>query len=403
MNSIIDILPKLESKVQQKFLSILFSTIIVMCGKVNFRNLSRYSEISERTYRRQFARSYNFIEGNAEIIKIAILPTSRQIIATDCSFIKKSGKGTYGIEYFYNGSAGKAEKGLEIAVIAVVDVDSKQAYALSVQQTSSSPAETEKTRIDRYLEQIAATKPYFPKSAKHIVNDGFYSKIKWVDGVTDLGLDVVGKLRCDADLRYVYTGEQKSRGRKRKYDSKVDLTDVTRMTLVLEIEPQVYLYTVNVWVVSMKRKVRLAYIRDCRNPERIGMALLFSTDINLDALEILAFYKSRFQIEFIFRDAKQFTGLSDCQARDLTKLDFHFNASLMALNLARFDARQTHLSTHPDKPFVFSMASYKRSAFNHHLLERFISLLDLDLTSIKLHPNFHKLCNYGSISEPICP
>jgi hypothetical protein len=35
------------------------------------------------------------------------------------------------------GSAGKAEKGLEIAVIAVVDVDSKQAYALSVQQTSN--------------------------------------------------------------------------------------------------------------------------------------------------------------------------------------------------------------------------------------------------------------------------
>ena len=66
---------------------------------------------------------YNFIKGNAEIIKKAILPKSRQIIATDCSFIKKSGKATYGIEYFYNGSAGKTEKGLEISVIAVVDVD----------------------------------------------------------------------------------------------------------------------------------------------------------------------------------------------------------------------------------------------------------------------------------------
>ena len=318
-----------------------------MCGKVNFTNLSRYSEMSERTYRRQFSRSYNFIKGNAEIIKIAILPTSRQIIATDCSFIKKSGKGTYGIEYFYNGSAGKAEKGLEIAVIAVVDVDSKQAYALSVQQTSLTQAETEKTRIDQYLEQLAATKPYFPESAQHVVSDGFYSKIKWVDGVTALDLDVVGKLRCDADLQYVYTGEQKSRGRKRKYDGKVDLTDVSRMTLVSEIEPQVYLYTISVWVVSMKRKVRLAYIRNCHHPERVGMALLFSTDINLGALEILTFYKSRFQIEFIFPDAKQFTGLSDCQARDFTKLDFHFNASLMALNLAKFDARQSHLSTHP--------------------------------------------------------
>ncbi len=126
MNSIIDIVPKVASKVQKRFLSILFSTIIVICGKVNFTNLSRYSEITERTYRRQFSRSYNFIKGNAEIIGKAILPTARQIIATDCSFIKKSGKATYGIEYFYNGSAGKAEKGLEVSVIAVVNVDSKR-------------------------------------------------------------------------------------------------------------------------------------------------------------------------------------------------------------------------------------------------------------------------------------
>lgn len=403
MNSIIDILPKVSSKVQQRFLSILFSTIIVMCGKVNFTNLSRYSEITERTYRRQFSRSYNFIKGNAEIIGKAILPTARQIIATDCSFIKKSGKATYGIESFYNGSAGKAEKGLEVSVIAVVNVDSKQGYALSVQQTPPAQTESDKTRIDWYLEQLAASKPYLPKSAHHVVSDGFYSKIKWVDGVTELGLDAIGKLRCDADLRYVYRGEQKSRGRKRKYDVKVDLTDLSRMTLVAEIEPKIYLYTVEVWVVSMKRKVRLAYIRDCRNPERFGGALLFSTDINLDALEILCFYKSRFQIEFIFRDAKQFTGLSDCQARDLTKLDFHFNSALMALNLAKLDAWQSHLSTYPDKPFVFSMASYKRLALNRHLLERFISLLDLDLTSIKSHPNFYKLCSYGSISAQLCP
>ena len=200
MNSISDIIPKVASKAQQRFMTILFSTIIVMCGKVNFTNLSRYSEISERTYRRQFSRSYNFIKGNAEIISKAILPTSRQIVATDCSFIKKSGKATYGIEYFYNGSAGKAEKGLEVSVIAVIDVDTKQGYALSVQQTPPAQPESERTRIDWYLEQLAATKPYLPKSVRHVVSDGFYSKIKWVDGVTALGLDAIGKLRCDADM-----------------------------------------------------------------------------------------------------------------------------------------------------------------------------------------------------------
>jgi hypothetical protein len=139
MNSIIDILPKLERAVQQKFLSILFSTIIVMCGKVNFRNLSRYSEISERTYRRQFSRS-QLHKGNAEIIKLPFCQHRGRSSPQTAHSSRKVAKQTYGIEYFYNGSAGKAEKGLEISVIAVVDaVDRKQGYPLSVQQTPAQP------------------------------------------------------------------------------------------------------------------------------------------------------------------------------------------------------------------------------------------------------------------------
>ena len=371
---------------------------MVLCGRVNFTNLSRYSEINERTYRRQYSRSYNFIRSNAQVIEKAISASARQMIAIDCSFVPKSGKATYGIEYFWNGSAGSAEKGLEISVVSIVDVDAKQGYALSVQQTPPARPESETTRIDRYLEHLQATYPYLPIAAHYVVNDGFYSKIKWVDGVKALNLDVIGKLRCDADLRYDYTGVQKPRGRKRKYDGKVDLTDVSRMTFVTEIEPKLHLYTVVVWSLSLKRKVRLAYLLDSRNPSRTGRILLFSTDINIDAKDILTFYKSRFQIEFIFRDAKQFTGLADCQARDLTKLDFHFNACLLALNLAKFQAWQSHQFSHPETPFIFSMASYKRLALNRHLLERFISLLDLEPTAIKSHPNFHKLCSYGVIA-----
>ena len=165
-------------------------------------------------------------------------------MAVDCSFIPKSGNKTYGLDYFYNGSVSKAEKGLEISAMAVVDVKQKISFSLSVQQTP-------------------------PNSS-------------------------------------------------------------------------IYLY-----------------------------------------------YKARFQIEFIFRDSKQFTGLADCQARDLTKLDFHFNSSLTVLNLAKWDSIQRHNS---DTDFVFSMASYKRRGLNYHLLERFIDKLDLEPTLIKSHPNYSNLC-----------
>jgi IS4 transposase len=49
----------------------------------------------------------------------------------------------------------------------------------------------------------------------------------------------------------------------------------------------------------------------------------------------VSYYRSRFQIEFLYRDAKQHCGLTDCQARSKNKLDFHFNAALTTVNLAK--------------------------------------------------------------------
>jgi DDE superfamily endonuclease len=395
---------------------------------VNFSNLSRYSNLSERTYRRQFAESFDFTSFNAVLIEEAISPKSRKIAAMDCSFITKSGKQSYGVDYYYNGSASKSEKGQEISVISIVDVDNHQGYTLSVQQTAAKEAAVttkpveakpevkklakqgkkaskrakksssidfqEVTRIDAYLQHLKDTQPHLPASVKHIVVDGFYSKEKFVHGVIGMGLHMVGKLRVDANLCYIFTGEQKLRGKRRQYDGKVDLNDVSRCQFVRDLEPNLKLYTAVVWHMSLKRQVRIAYISDTRKPDKVGHVVLFSTDINLSAYDIFCFYKARFQIEFIFRDAKQFTGLSDCQARSQYKLDFHFNASLTALNLAKFDALQQHSS---DQPFVFSMASYKRRALMDHLLDQFISNLGLNHTLIKSHPNYQKLRSYGSI------
>ena len=100
--------------------------------------------------------------------------------------------------------------------------------------------------------------------------------------------------------------------------------------------------------------------------------------------------------EFIFRDVKQFTGLTECQARDAQKIDFHFNAPLTALNIAKWEQYQQRDTA---VPFVFSMGSYKRRKLNLHLLERFIHNLGLDETLIKRHPNYQSLCDYGLINS----
>ncbi len=166
-------------------------------------------------------------------------------------------------------------------------------------------------------------------------------------------MEVIGKLRHDSNLRYCYDGPQKAKGARRKHDGKVFFNDLSRWRSLGEVKPNVTLYTAIVWSINLKRKIRVVYLVNQHSPERACTALLFSTDIDLDPVQLYEAYRARFQIEFIFRDAKQFTGLTDCQARDEQKLDFHFNASLTALNLAKRDAFQQH---HSDEPFVFSFA-----------------------------------------------
>jgi hypothetical protein len=301
---------------------------------------------------------------------------------------------------FYNGSASRTEKGLEVSAMAVVDVNHKLGYSLSVQQTPAkipSPEKREQnetTRINHYLAQLEATVPYLPSSLRYVVADGFYSKVKWVEGVTNLKLEAIGKLRRDANLRYLNQDVYSGRGRPCKYAGKVDLANYSKFELVTQLSNGVKLYTAIVWSISLKRKIRVCYLLN-NFTSSCSYAVLFCTNLELDALSIYLYYKARFQIEFIFRDSKQFTGLADCQARDLTKLDFHFNSSLTALNLAKWDAVQQHNS---DSDFVFSMASYKRRGLNHHLLERFIDKFDLDPTLIKSHPNYPSLYDYGIIA-----
>ena len=403
-------------------------TLFVVCGKANFTNLSRYGEYSERTYRRQYQKSFDFIPFHAETIAAAIEPSKEQVVAIDCSFISKSGKQTWGVDNFYNGSISKPQKGLEISVISVVDVRAHQGYTLSVKQTattdrqstpdaqptkkkkkkgkgkgkSKSKAKTEPViseRVKGYLEQLKTTRSHLPAAVKYLVADSFYSKKSVVDGVIELDLHLVSKLRIDADLRYCYTGEQKPKGAPRKYDGKVNLSDLSRLELCGELADGTQVYSQVVWHVSLKCQIRIVYLVDQRNPDKQRVALLFSTDPNIDPLRLYEYYKSRFQIEFIFRDAKQFTGLCDCQSRQAKSLDFHFNASLAALNLAKLEQQKSRLDTGEDlQPQSFSMATYKRLALNEHLLERFISMLGLDPTLIKSHPNYDSLLQYGSLA-----
>jgi hypothetical protein len=365
-------------------------------GHVTFRNLSRYSHYDEKTFSRWYARDFDFVSLNLAAITEVIPSEHEQALVMDASFVPKSGKTTYGLDHFWNGSYSRVEKGLEISALAWLDVTGNCAYCLSVEQTppTGKASNPEATRIDAYLDQLTRVVTQHDLGRlRYVVTDGYYSKQKFIGGVRSLGLHQIGKLRADANLRYLYAGPKRlGPGRPKTYDGKVNWADLSRFDQLDIQDDHILLYHQVLNHVHFKSNLRVVLVVDTQHNRR---AVLFSTDVELDALSLYRYYKARFQIEFLFRDGKQFAGLTDCQARSQTKLDFHFNASLSAVTLAKLEARQFTV----DSQQSFSMASLKRRNFNRHLIDRINDHLANGQSLDKSSPDYEALCNYGVISE----
>ena len=133
------------------------------------------------------------------------------------------------------------------------------------------------------------------------------------------------------------------------------------------------------------------------NPER-GLASSTVALINVTpryALYTKHAYVATVQIEFLLRDAKQFTGLTDCQMREERALGFHFNASLATLNLVRVTEVQAAAGA-PLK--VFLMASWKQRNFNERLVATIIDRLELEPPGINNLPRYEEIRAYGAIA-----
>ena len=124
MTAVTEILNGLSNvnKPQEKFLQVLFSTMLVIHSAINFLALSRYSAHSERSFRRQFRRDFDFAAFNRQVAEKARCSVV-QAVACDACFIRKSGKQTFGLDKFYNGTTQRAEKGLEVSLVALIDTE----------------------------------------------------------------------------------------------------------------------------------------------------------------------------------------------------------------------------------------------------------------------------------------
>jgi hypothetical protein len=383
-------------KPQIRFMWILLMTLMIFQGKATYRNLSRYSSISEKSYSRWYKRAFDFVTVNTRLLEQYPAENREWIVVIDASFLEKSGKHTEGLGWFYSGAASKAKKGLEISTTALVDLTSNTGYALDVRQTLDSELQENETRVDLYGRQIKDLATVLKNHKVHYtVADAFYAKKKFTDTVIEQGLHLVSKLRSDANLKWLYEGDYKGKGRPQKYAGKVHFAnDQDKFTYAGKLEDGAQVYHAHLYSVGLERIIKLVQLR-FENAGNTSFALLFSTDINLCPMKLVAYYKARFQIEFLFRDAKQFTGLADCQARCSKAIKTHINASMTALNLLKLEDQKQKQT---DQQTVISIASWKRKNFNQHFMQKLFGRLGLDLTCKKVVAAYEAFSNYGVLA-----
>ncbi|MCK5906783.1 MAG: transposase [Flavobacteriales bacterium] len=377
------------------FIEIMFLFMSIK-GKMNFYQFGRYGNYAEQRYRQQFEKQFNFINFNIELTRK--YGSNNFAIGFDPSYISKSGKKTPGLGRFWSGVAGHTKLGLEIGGIAAIDIDNNTAFHIEAVQTPNQKElkEDKMTLLDWYGNVLYQRKDELLQVSKYVVADAYFSKRPFADKMNEAGFHLVSRFRKDADLMYLFKGKPTGKkGRPRIYNGKVNLNDIDKNYFKLEFEHEdSNIYSAVVYSRGLKRNIKLIY-QELVEPKKKSYLLFFSTDQMQDAKEIFNIYKSRFQIEFLYRDGKQHTGLNDSQARSKNKLHFHFNASLTAINLAKIEY---WFSLPQEKRAAFSMANVKTLHHNTLLLERFIEVFAINPNKVKNMKHIKELMLYGKIA-----
>lgn len=387
------------SKPRKYFMQSIIILYLSMRGKYTFKGMQRYGDKCEKSYRLQFEQAFDFLSFNVELCKSHL--SQHCILAFDPSYLPKSGKHTPGMGKFWSGCLGKAVQGIEIGGLGVVDLKHNTAFNLEAVQTPS-PSQLKKqnkTLVNHYADLIIERWEKIAVLSAYLVTDGYFAKQTFIDPVsqsTDLYL--ISKLRKDANLKYLYKGaKRKGRGRTKKYDGKVNTKQIDKRRFKhIYQDEDVIIYQAIVWSVTLKRAVNVAYVEFLAKGKATNRyAIYFSTDLALDGQLIYQYYKARFQIEFLFRDAKQHSGLSHCQARSANKLHFHFNTSLTAVSVAKAAHYLNQACEHRKS---FSMADIKTTHFNEHMMNLFLSNFQIDPKLKKNKSIVKKLLNFGKIA-----
>ena len=379
--------------VRRRILQSLFPLLLTLPRRNNFKQQSKWCEWGETTLHNWHKRDLGLIEFNRELIERH--GSGEHMVIFDPSYLPKSGKRTPGVGYYWSGQAGAVKRGIEVGSFAVGDLGQHTAFHLAAELTPSASELKEKgmSLMGHYVGLVSKNRSEIGRFGNVLVCDAYFGVSTYVEPVALMGITLISCLKANAALYYpapLVPQGTKKRGRPRKKGGKLywGALDEAQLPLV-HTDAEKRVRSAQVWVKCLGRAVKLVAVEYLREDgTMMTRKLYFCTDAERDWKWILERYGLRFQIEFIFRDAKQFLGLAHCQSTNKAKIENHINLALSTVSVAK---AAHYLPLPKEERGAFSMAELKTYYHNLALVERFSIALGIDPTATKNNPKIKEL------------
>lgn len=360
--------------------------MLAMTGRVTMQGMARWSGTggSYRTIQRFFATVIPWELVFWLFFRTHLFdPNDVYLIGGDETVVTKAGKKTHGLERFFSSLAGKAVPGLAFFTLSLISTKQRRSFPLQVAQMfradkpTSTPAPKRKptrARADSVPPAGAPAlkrKPGRPKGSKnkvgtslplspelqrigamlgellarmagvvpvtYLVLDGHFGNAPALQMTRQHQLHLISKLRADAGLYLPYTGAYSGRGPRRKYGEKLDYDALPEQFLchtTVEDKLETRVYQIEAWSKTFPQRLNVVVLVKTRlDSRKRAHIILFSSDLALSASQLVEYYALRFQLEFNFRDAKQFWGLEDFMNTQPTQVTNAANLALFMVNL----------------------------------------------------------------------
>ena len=391
--------PHLSATTLRQFCEIVFA-VFALTGGVTMRNISRWT--SKGGSYRTIQRFYNTLLPWGTLCWVFFRehlfdPESVYLLAGDESVVAKSGDETHGLSRFFASTYGKTIRGLAFFALSVISVKKRRSYPMLMEQivrgetstppkkaTVSKTSETQgeqpgrpkgsknrnKTEVvlndtlkqtQSMLKTVLATLDGFIP-IQYFLLDGYFGNNNTLQMVRDCGLHLISKLRRDAALYLPPTTPYQGRGRPAIYGEKFNPKDIDgKYRVSTQTQGNI---TTEVYQIECQHKRFpdplnvVCLLKTNAKTQEKSHVLLFSSDLDVEAETMIDYYSLRFQIEFNFRDAKQFWGLDDFINVKEIPVNTAANLSMFMVNVSA-KLREIFGSEHPGFGVLDIKARYR--------------------------------------------